>query len=136
MLNYHARRDHVHASGQVPTNIETQIPVLRVTVVERPGPVPPAASSCAARELADRVEELVAGVLLPMRRLSAPRDDHAWAQRRRVLARLDRCGEVHVKRDGADDPIGVVYEGWRRSVLPRRSITPSNDGWLCPRSPT
>jgi hypothetical protein len=98
----HSKRRHVLAQG-------TRF-IEEGAIPKRGGAGLPASARRAAIKLADRMEKLMSGILLPVGGFSAAGDDDAVAQAFGARGQWNRGGEMHKKRDGANNPRGLVNQ--------------------------
>ena len=97
-------RDQVHPSRQVLNDIETEIGrfVFLIAIAQGNAAGSPAPSGGAARQLANGVDELVAGIRLPGHRLASARDDNARPGHRITRFGFDGGGQWIAKADRYD----------------------------------
>ena len=72
------------------------------------GPRLPAPTASAARKHADRVDELMSWIGLPVWRFPAPRDHDAWAKRVSIRSSRHGRGQVHCRGNRAQHSGGMV----------------------------
>ena len=113
------RGDHLHATRQRPNDIHAQVLVIPVAITQRHRARTPTAAVLTTRQCTDSVDELVPGILLPMRWLPSAGHDHAGSQLPptpnlelrtwRFLERHSR-GQMHQAGHRADHALRMVNE--------------------------
>ena len=105
--------NHVHAARET---AGSDVAAKRTGLVEggavaqRRGSCLPAAAMGAAIKLADGVNELMTGVLLPVRRFPAAGNDNAGAQALDARRTWNRGGQMHKKSDGTNYAVRIMHQ--------------------------
>src|ERR1039458_2909921 len=103
-------RDEVHAAWQTVAHIDTKMfPAIALVIIAQwQTSRPPAAAAGAARQRANRMDELVSGIGLPMRGLAPAGDHDAGADRVAAAPDGHGRGQVHQAGNAAEDALRVM----------------------------
>ena len=115
--------DHVHALWQMAGHVQTQILRLvpGIAIAERMRSVSPTAAIFAAWQRADRVDELMVRIGLPMKWLSPASDHHARAVWGKSWFGFNGRGQVHQTGHRTKNSLCMVHQPHQ---LPEISLSP------------